>query len=121
MFRGFLAVFFLVSLASCFQTENSSSLDADTYTDDGSGTAEFRAAKLIMTQSCAGCHQYHTRTEAQLKTDGLMVAGNPEGSSLYHRLTGASGGAGPKNMPQGGSLSSSDVQTIRFWILNAVP
>ncbi len=121
MFRGMCAMILIVSLASCLQTENSNSLDADTYSDDGSGTAEFRAAKTIFKQSCAGCHQYHTRTEVQLKSDGVLAAGSPDTSSIYFRLAGASGGSGPKNMPQGGSLSSSDIQTIRFWVLNAVP
>ena len=42
------------------------------------------------------------------------MGGSPAGSKLYYRLQGAPGG----NMPQGGSISAADVQTISDWITN---
>lgn len=102
------------------QTENSSSQDAGTY---GGGSAAFSAAKAILTNSCASCHLYHTMSESQLVSSGAIVAGNPEASPLYYRLTGSSGGpvGAAKNMPTGGSLSVSQIATIYDWITNASP
>jgi hypothetical protein len=119
------AIFILLltmPVTGCFQTENSSSQDAGTY-GNVDGTADFLAVRTIFSQSCGGasCHGYHTQTELQLKTAGLFIANDPDNSKLYYRLVGSSGSSGPKNMPSGGALSSSDVQQIRYWILNAAP
>ena len=112
-----------MTLGSCLQTENSNSLDAETYADDGSDTADFRLVKTILLQNCAGCHDYHTKNEGLLKTSGLFVAASPETSKLYCRLNGSASCSivGAKNMPSGGALSSSDIQNIRYWIVNAAP
>lgn len=108
----------VLSLTACLQTENSSSLDASMY-GNAEGTPEFLAAKNILSQSCNGCHAYHTQSEAQLKAAGLFTAGDPDNSKLYYRLVGSASALGPKDMPQGGALSSSDLQAIRAWILVA--
>lgn len=116
-------ILFSLLLSSCFQTENSSSLDADMY-GNADGTAEFLAARTIMSNNCAGtCHAYHTQSETQLKAAGLFVAGSPENSKLYCRLAGSStcSISGSKNMPQGGALNSTDVAVIKTWIQNATP
>lgn len=119
--RALSLLVLLFGFTGCFQTENSNTLDADTY-GNAEGTAEFLAARAIMTQNCAGtCHAYHTQSEADLKLQGLFVAGSPTTSKLYYRLTGSTGGPGPKDMPQTGPLQSSDVETIRTWIQNATP
>jgi len=126
---GLLAITILIGLTACFQTENSSSQDKDTYGNIG-GSAEFLAVRTILTNYCASCHAYHTLSEADMKLGGCaggpcIVAGSPDTSQIYCRLTGAAGsctvGSG-KNMPQGsGGLSSSDLNAIRFWIVNAPP
>ncbi len=114
-----LAILILMgSLSSCLQTENSSTFDADMYGSIGGGSPEFIAARMIFTQSCNGCHAYHTQTEAQLAASGLIVAGNPEASPIYYRLIGSSGAMGPKDMPTGGALSSAELIQIRTWIEN---
>ncbi|NJL24554.1 MAG: hypothetical protein HC902_04885 [Calothrix sp. SM1_5_4] len=108
----------LLSVSSCMQTENTSSLDADLYSDVG-GSAEFVAARNVISQSCANCHNYHTQTEAELVAAGLVVRGSPETSKLYYRLAGSSGASGPKNMPTGSSLPQSSLDAISTWIANA--
>jgi hypothetical protein len=103
--------------AACVQTENSNSQDKDQY--GGGGSALFKAARTILTQSCSSCHLFHTKSEDALVADGVMVKGDAEGSQLYFRLNGSSGTGGPKNMPTGGSLSIGDLNTIKDWIDNA--
>lgn len=121
MIRAFCCLILVVAAAGCFQTENSSSLDADTY-GNVNGTAEFLAVRTIFQNNCGGtCHSYHSQTEAQLKAAGLFIAGSPNSSKLYYRLVGSDGSQGPKNMPTGGSLSSSDLAQVRYWITNASP
>ncbi len=109
---------FTLTLSACLQTENSSSLD-DAMASGGS--PEFQAARTVLSQSCTGCHDYHTKTEAELVAAGLVVAADPEASEIYYRLVGSTGLQGPKDMPQGGSLSSSDVEVISTWIENLTP
>jgi mono/diheme cytochrome c family protein len=104
-------------LSACIQTENSSSLDGDSY-GTATGSPEFIAARLVFLQNCNGCHAYHTQTEAQLIAQGLAVAGNPEGSKLFYRLAGSSGASGPKNMPTGGTLSNDDLTAVFTWLQN---
>jgi hypothetical protein len=99
------------------QTENSNSLDADTY--NGTGSADFVAAKAVFAQACANCHIFHTLTEAELKAQGYFTSGDPEHSKIYYRITGSSGGQGPKNMPTNGSVSAGDRSLIKTWIQNA--
>ena len=101
-------------LVGC-QTNNSDAQDADTYSNIG-GSVGFAASRAIFASACANCHDYHTKTEDQLKSDGVLVGGSPTSSKLYYRLQGAPGG----NMPQGGSISADDVKTISDWI-TAVP
>lgn len=115
-----LAVLSLVILtaSSCMQTENSNSLDADTFGSGGS--PEFVAAKMVFSNSCAGtCHEFHTKTEAELKALNYFTAGDPENSPLYYRINGSTGPRGAKNMPLGGSVSAGDRNLIKIWIQNA--
>src|SRR5262245_53273328 len=100
----------LWSLSAC-QTENSNSQDALFYS--GGGSPEYVAAKVIFSQSCVPCHKFHTLTEAQLKAQGLFTSADPEGSPLYYRLFGSTGAQGPKDMPSGGTLSSTDRDAIK--------
>lgn len=91
------------------QTQNSSVRDETSY-----GTMGIAA---ILATNCSSCHpDYHTQTSDQLIANNLVIAGDPENSKLYYRLTGSGGIQGPKNMPMGNSLNASDVEQIRLWI-----
>lgn len=93
----------------------------------GGGTTvdntRFLAAKAILDSKCLSCHNgaqspnLSNLTETSAVNQGMVVKGSPTTSMLYYRLIGSSGG-GVKNMPQGGSISASEVQTIADWITN---
>lgn len=122
MVRRFAAIASLVLLAfggGCIQTENSNSMDDLIYGAAG-GSPGFGTVRFILYQSCANCHNYHTMSEDQMKAEGILVGGSPTSSSIYHRLKGALGGAGPKNMPPNGALTQADIADIEDWI-NGVP
>lgn len=109
-------------LPACLQTENSSSQDGSAYGDStGSGSEEFLAARAVLVANCTGCHIYHALTEEQMLASGVIVAGDSEGSELYYRTQGSSGSGGPKDMPQGSSISATDVAKIATWIDSITP
>lgn len=108
----------LVGSVSCVQSENSNSQDADTYSSIG-GHAGFSAVRSILRQNCANCHVYHTMSEQQLITAGVLKLGDAANSSIYFRLVGSTKGGGPKSMPVGGSLAVADIMQIETWITNA--
>jgi hypothetical protein len=103
--------------------------DPTVFDGSGSGTTTqdplFVAAKAVIDANCTGCHSsasngdFRNMTVSKAVQNGWIVPGNPTSSPLYYRLVGSSGSNGPKNMPQGGSLSASDVQAISDWITNA--
>ncbi len=115
----FGVLLFLVSfsLGSCLQTENSNSLDQDIY---GSidGSPEFLQARTVFTANCATCHIFHTLKEEEFVNTGEVLKGDAENSLIYYRLSGSSGTQGPKDMPDGGTLSADDVAKIKNWIDN---
>lgn len=119
MKKAILLSFTIIFLSSCLQTENSNSLDADNYapvTTDGGESDEFLAAKQVLSTNCSSCHAYHNQSEDQLIAAGVVVAGDPEGSALFYRLSNSTGSNGPKNMPPTGALVDSDIQIIFDWI-----
>ncbi|WII73698.1 hypothetical protein QJS83_07395 [Bdellovibrio sp. 22V] len=95
----------------------------------GSGTGgggsqldpKFVAAKNVIDSKCIHCHNgsqaadFKNISAAKAITKGVVVAGNPAGSSLYFRLKGSSG-AGTKNMPSDSGISAAEVQAIADWI-----
>ncbi|MGZ6478499.1 MAG: hypothetical protein ACXWQE_04300 [Bdellovibrionales bacterium] len=93
------------------QTDNSSALDANTYGAGGSG-----AIKKIFTARCTPCHGYQSMDNDALVAAGVVVKGSPSTSKIYYRLTGATSGPGPQNMPQTGSISAAEVAQIEAWI-----
>lgn len=105
-------VFILAILSfstACMQTENSNSQDPSVW---GAG-----GARAIIAANCAQCHaDYHVLSNAELVAQGLVVAADPENSKLYYRIVGSDGALGPKNMPQGGSMSQGDRDAIKAWI-----
>jgi|FLYM01.1.fsa_nt_gi uncharacterized membrane protein len=118
--KRFLSLVFMsliLSSIGCMQAENSSSGDRNLYGDtDGS---RFAQARQVLTQNCAACHaQFNAPTEAYLLSAGYFVPNNPEISVVYYRLTGSAGVQGPKDMPQGFSLSPSQLLLISDWIQN---
>jgi hypothetical protein len=96
-----------ISLVGCLQTENSSSQEGLTQTASGLS---------VLSQSCTGCHSYHTLSAEQLIQQGLIVRGDPERSLLYFRMVGSDGIYGPKNMPPTGNISPDDVEVFAQWI-----
>ena len=77
----------------------------------------------IISAKCFGCHANFAGylSDADWKASGYVVAGSLNGSRLYYRLSGAGLGIAPETMPQGGSLNSNELGTIRAWILNMPP
>ncbi|UOF01609.1 c-type cytochrome [Bdellovibrio reynosensis] len=82
----------------------------------------FVAAKAIIDAKCLSCHSsssngdFRNLTESKAMQNGLVVAGSPATSKLYYRLSGATVGPGPRNMPTSGSVSASEAQAISDWI-----
>lgn len=121
LLQRFALLILTLCLSACLQAENSNSQDAELYGDSGGGTPEFLAAKAILQTNCVSCHAEYTKSEAELKAIGWIVGGDPENSKTYYRLVGSAGALGPKNMPQSGTLSSTDVETIAVWIDSVSP
>lgn len=103
--------------------------DSSVIGDTGSGgnsnepTAAFLAAKSVIDARCVSCHgagssygDFSNLTEARAKQLSLVIPGSPESSKIYYRLAGSSGSNGPKNMPSGSTISTSDVKIISDWI-----
>jgi mono/diheme cytochrome c family protein len=106
-------------------------IDPALLTDSSSGgsggatlpSPAFLAAKAVIDAKCLSCHGagstngvFSNLTEAAAVSRDLVVKGNPNGSKLYFRLIGSAGATGPKNMPQGGSISAAEVQAVANWI-----
>lgn len=109
---------FMAGSVSCVQSENSNSQDADTYSNIG-GHPGFAAVRAILRTNCSNCHIYHTLSEEQLVTAGVLKLGDAANSAIYFRLSGSTQGGGPKSMPTGGSLGITEIQQIEKWIDDA--
>jgi uncharacterized membrane protein len=117
----------LILLVGCGQinTLNSVSSDRGRYSLDGS--ANFLAAKEILSAKCESCHPgLVEQSEDWWATDSvfdmatgnitLVVPGNAEGSALFKSLQ-LNGVAGSRaDMPLGGTMTSAEVQVFRDWI-----
>ena len=123
--RHIIFFIFIFLATGCFKNQDSS-------TDDGGGIAvgsgdsvEFIAAKTLFAGSCSGggCHgDYSSKTEAQFKSEGLIIAGDPDNSSIYCRQQGSTGSCGSKNMPKNQpSLDASELAIISDWITAVAP
>ena len=92
-----------------------------------SSSAEFISAKAILKNNCTSCHSgagsasgspMDLGTEQQFALSGLVVAGNPDQSKLIQRLRNFTGtSALTRDMPRGSSLSDSDYQSLRRWVM----
>lgn len=121
--KRFLAILFLsalsISLNSCFQTENFSSQDANTYggIDPNDPTSElFIQVKEIWRVNCTPCHAFNGMSKDELVAAGLVVEGDAQNSLVYNQMRNSSGTQGAKDMPPWGSLTSHDIQTVESWI-----
>jgi mono/diheme cytochrome c family protein len=122
---GITALTLLAPLA-CGKIYNSSSYDSTIY-GTATGSAQFLAAKTIITQNCASCHTRPSHEawagmdEAAFKTARLIEPGSLINSQLYTKILG-NRTTTPGNMPDGGTpLSSAQLDTIEDWIVNATP
>lgn len=80
----------------------------------------FNSAYSILTAKCLSCHgNFGTyTTETLWINNSYVVARSLAQSKVYFRLTGANLGIASENMPQGSTLSSSEMATLRAWIEN---
>ncbi len=71
---------------------------------------------------CASCHTHQAwygYGETDYATAGLIeINGDYANSKMYYRLSTATDGPGPKNMPQGGgaAFSEEEVELMKTWI-----
>lgn len=80
----------------------------------------FGPVQSMIESKCISCHGAWSGAKASFYvTQGLMTKGDALNSKLYYRLQGSGGASGPKNMPQSGSISSSETDQVKTWITNA--
>jgi len=112
-FPLFIAIVFLISIASCSTKPDLTGVPEVSYTND---------VKRIMSANCnfEGCHGGGGHNKGSLETyEGVMSfggvkAGDAHGSKLYRLITGRSG---PKMPPSGyNEVSNADIKTLYIWI-----
>lgn len=87
------------------------------------GGPRFKAIVPAIIEKCANCHTHQAwygYDEADYGADGLLVPGDVANSKMYFRLSTATQGPGPRNMPQGGSaaFTDSEMTALQDWIQN---
>lgn len=87
------------------------------------GGAKFKAVVPVIISKCASCHTHQAWygfDEDDYNLNGLVVAGTPVSSKMYYRLSTATTGPGPRNMPQGGAaaFTETEVALMQDWITN---
>ena len=108
---------FMLLVISCGQSTNSNS------GDDRFGltiNATDADALKIISDNCLACHNSWScyATSAAYISAGLVVAGNPNSSSLITRIWNYNGPQ--SNMPKNaGPLSAGDYTILRNWVTNA--
>lgn len=112
-----VALGLVVNLLGCGEVNNSSSLDADIYGANVTGSAAFLAARYVLSSQCFRCHgSWASYNESQFVSNGLVVARNASSSSLYTSIRGNDTGIAG-NMPVGATnLTSEEISTIKSWI-----
>ena len=124
--RGFLVAGALVALAGC-----SDRGDDPVVPGGGDDPVSFSAdVQVIFNNRCTGCHGQNGNGNLDLRAANAynnlvgvdsfgysgqrVVAGDPEASVLYRKLSGASGVGGV--MPSDGALSADTIEIIQDWI-----
>jgi uncharacterized membrane protein len=82
--------------------------------------------KPILDSRCVGCHSQLSSYNGVVNGVGTgscsgrnyVVKGNPDSSLIYLKITNPPCGS---KMPQGGSLSQSEIDTIKNWISAGAP
>ena len=87
------------------------------------GGAKFKAIVPVIISKCATCHTHqgwYGFNETDYSLNGLVTAGTPVSSKMYYRLSTATTGPGPRNMPQGGTaaFTEDEVALLEDWITN---
>lgn len=115
----------VLSISSCNDlVENSNSSDALKYSYANlAGGTYFKMAVPTIIAKCANCHTHaawYSYSETDYFNEGLIVPSDIPNSMLYYRLSNATEGPGPKNMPQGGNAAFTDAETelLTNWINN---
>jgi uncharacterized membrane protein len=75
----------------------------------------FGRARRVILARCASCHpNFGDYSESAWQSEGYVIAGSHQQSSVYFRLRGAGGSSA--NMPPGETLSASEIAAVRDWI-----
>ena len=87
------------------------------------GGPQFKAVLPAIILKCANCHTHRAwfgYNEDDYANEGLIVGGDVANSKMYFRLSTATQGPGPRNMPQGGVAAFTEAETnaIAEWIQN---
>ncbi len=84
----------------------------------GGGAANFAAARAVLNNRCAECHDnFLSMSEAQFVSLGYVVAGFPGNSQLFQRIRGAGVTPAIEDMPDNRPvLTTSEINTLRVWI-----
>jgi uncharacterized membrane protein len=87
------------------------------------GSTDFKNIVYTIVGKCANCHTHEAwygYNEDDYSAAGLVTFGNYPTSKLYFRLSNASEGQGPHNMPQGGGAAFTDdeISLLKTWITN---
>lgn len=103
-------------LVGCGKVYNSSSSDFARYGSGVPGSANFIAARVVMSGQCFSCHSnWATLNEAGYVSAGLVTSRDLSGSKIYTRLRGNSLNS-TGNMPPNGLLTTQEVDAISIWI-----
>lgn len=118
-------------------SDTAASADTATDTEDTAPTPAWSDVDTILGSSCAGCHygepaglgfvdaydRLVNTPSTQAPDLNRVTPGDLDASYLWRKIEGthvAAGGSGTQ-MPQRASLSASDTDTIRRWILGGAP
>lgn len=85
------------------------------------GRENFKAVVFTIVAKCANCHTHQAwygYGETDYVAAGLISPANYASSKIYYRLSNATEGAGPHNMPQGGGAAFTDneITLLKKWI-----
>jgi len=121
-----LVLLILASLQSCYKDVGPIEGEGDVPAE---GISYSQDVQPIYDQNCIDCHPGSGNLDltadnsyaetVNVSASGysgiLVVPGDPEASVLYKKIDGS--GAYGSNMPVGGSLSQTQINTIKQWIL----
>jgi mono/diheme cytochrome c family protein len=113
-----LIIFSALVLVSCGRPWNSNFSDELRFGGDVTGSDSFLEARQVMSNRCFGCHgEWAALDEAAFEAQGYVTGGDLPNSLLYTRIRGNTVQGGG-NMPPSETLSASEVDSIRSWIMS---